>query len=167
MHEEEEESGPSKSALKRQMTALQKLGQQLVGLSEAELARIPIESEQLLNAIEETKRIRSNSARRRHLQYIGKVMRNLDAEPIERALTDLHQQRQHETGSFHQLEILRDKLLAEGPSAIEAVVDKFASADRQHLRQLLRTHQRESAAGKPPAASRKIFKYLRELSDSA
>jgi ribosome-associated protein len=166
MHEEEEDLGPSKSALKRQMTALQKLGQQLVGLSEAELARIPIDSEKLLEAIAETHRIRSNSARRRHLQYIGKVMRHLDAEPIEQALANLHQQRQEEAQSFHQLEGLRDKLLSEGPTAIEAVVAQFADADRQHLRQLVRSCQREKAANKPPTASRKLFKYLRELSEA-
>jgi ribosome-associated protein len=101
MPEEDLESGPSKSALKRQMTALQKLGEQLVGLSETELARIPISSEKLLHAIEETKRIRSNSARRRHMQYIGKVMRDLDADPIKQALADLHQQRQHKADAFH------------------------------------------------------------------
>jgi ribosome-associated protein len=166
MHEEDEYSGPSKSALKRQMTALQKLGQQLVGLSEAELSRIPIESEQLLHAIDEARRIRSNSAKRRQMQYIGKVMRNIDAQPIEKALADMHQQRQYSAETFHQLEQFRDQLQAEGMAAIEAVMLRFPAADRQHLRQLVRSQQREAAAGKPPAANRKIFKYLRELAEA-
>jgi ribosome-associated protein len=166
MPEEDQYSGPSKSALKRQMTALQKLGEQLVGLSETELARIPIDSEQLLRAIAEARRIRSNSARRRHMQYIGKVMRNLDADPIAQALTDLHQQRQHNAEVFHELEQLRDQLLADGPAAIELVVARFSSADRQHLRQLIRQQQRESSSNKPPAASRKLFRYLRELAEA-
>jgi len=166
MHEEEEYSGPSKSALKRQMTALQKLGEQLVGLSDNELARIPIDSEQLLRAIEEAHRIRSNSARRRHMQYIGKVMRTIDAEAIARALADLHQTQQHNVDIFHELEKLRDSLLSDGATAIETVIDRFPTADRQHLRQLVRQQQRESSSGKPPAANRKLFKYLRELAEA-
>jgi ribosome-associated protein len=166
MHEDDEDSGPSKSALKRQMTALQKLGEQLVGLSDSELGRIPIDSEQLLLAIDEAHRIRSNSARKRHMQYIGKVMRNIDADPIERALADLHQQRQHNADIFHELEKLRDSLLNDGASSLEILVSKFPSADRQHLRQLIRQHERESSAGKPPTASRKLFKYLRELAET-
>jgi ribosome-associated protein len=166
MHDEDEEDlGPSKSALKRQMTALQKVGEELVGLSDRELKKIPLESEPLRQAILETRRIRSNSARRRHLQYIGKLMRKVDAQPIENALTALHQQRQGQSDRFHELEKLRDELLSGGPSALEQVVQRFPGADRQHLRQLLRQQQREQLQEKPPAASRKLFKYLRELSE--
>ena len=168
MHEEDEEVlGPSKSALKRQMTALQKVGEELVGLSDRELEKIPLDSEPLRQAILETRRIRSNSARRRHLQYIGKLMRKIDSLPIENALGELHQQRRGEAEGFHELEKLRDQLLTEGPSAVEQVVRRFPGADRQHLRQLLRQQQREQLQQKPPAASRKLFKYLRELSEQA
>ena len=91
MHEDDEElyDGPSKSQLKREMTALQKIGEELVGLSERELAKIPIVDEDLQLAIEEAHRIRSNNARKRHLQYIGKVMRNVDTAPIVQALDQL------------------------------------------------------------------------------
>ena len=165
MHEEEEEDlGPSKSALKRQMTALQKVGEELVGLSDRELEKIPLDSEPLRQAIRETRRIRSNNARRRHMQYIGKLMRKIDAQPIENALKALHQHHQGETDKFHELEKFRDELLAQGPSGLEQVIQRFPGADRQHLRQLLRQHQREQLQQKPPAASRKLFKYLRELS---
>jgi len=167
MREEEEEySGPSKSALKRQMTALQKLGEQLVALSDRELARIPVHDEALLKAIAETQRIRSNSARRRHMQFIGKLMRGIDAEPIEQALADLYRQKQGEVTAFKELETLRDKLLSDGLPAMEPVLQRFPNADRQHLRNLLTQHQREAAAGKPPASSRKLFKYLRELAEN-
>ena len=70
--QDEEELGPSKTALKRQMTALQKLGEALVELSERELVRIPVDDERLLEVIREARAIKSNSARRRHLQYLGK-----------------------------------------------------------------------------------------------
>jgi ribosome-associated protein len=168
MHEEEDEDlGPSKSALKRQMTALQKVGEELVGLSDRELEKIPLDSEPLRLAILETRRIRSNNARRRHMQYIGKLMRKIDAQPIEKALGALHQQRSGAADRFHELEKLRDQLLTEGLPAIEQVIQRFPGADRQHLRQLLRQQQREQQQQKPAAASRKIFKYFRELSEQS
>jgi ribosome-associated protein len=169
MHDEEDEEdlGPSKSAIKRQMTALQKVGEELVGLSDRELAKIPLDSELLHLAILETRRIRSNNARKRHMQYIGRLMRGIDAESIEKALKNLHQRRQGTSDAFHELEQLRDTFLTEGLSALEQLMERFPDADRQHLRQLLRQYQREQEQNKPPAASRKLFKYLRELSAEA
>lgn len=158
---------PSKSARKRQMTALQKLGEELVGLSERELVKIPIEDANLLEVIREARSIRSHSARRRHLQYLGKLMRSVDASPIEAALDALHKRRRGEAQSFHELEAWRDTLLHDGDSAIQGLLQRFPTADRQQLRQLLRQHKRELATGKPLAASRKLFRYLRELSESS
>ncbi len=166
MPEEELYEGPSKSEVKRQMTALQKIGEELVGLSEREFAKIPIESEDLQLAIEEAHRISSNNARKRHLQYIGKVMRNIDTAPIVAALDALHQQHAQKTAAFHELEALRDQLLADGDAALEPFIAKYPQADRQHMRQLIRQHQRELAAAKPAAASRKLFKYLRQLTSA-
>lgn len=154
---------PSKSALKRQMTALQKLGEELVGLSDRELARIPIEDEDLHRVILEARGINSRSARRRHLQYLGKLMRSVDPEPIERALAELHQGRRENARAFQDLEQWRDRLLAEGDGALDELLADHPGADRQQLRQLIRQHRREVEAGKPPVASRKLFRYLREL----
>lgn len=162
--EDDEFLAPSKSAVKRALSALQDMGAQLVQLSDRELARMPIEDETLARAIAEARRIRSNSASKRQLQYIGKLMRRIDAEPLARALADLHQQKRQDTDAFHQLEILRDALLADGPQAIGQVLEMFPGADRQHLRQLLRQHQKEVSNDKPGRAARKIFQYLRELS---
>ncbi|MDH3995182.1 MAG: DUF615 domain-containing protein [Gammaproteobacteria bacterium] len=162
----EEESGelaPSKSALKRQMLALQQLGESLVALNEKQLAKVPVEDERLLQAIRETRQIRSNSARRRHMQFIGKLMRDIDATAIEQALQSMHQARQQNADSFHQLEQLREDILEAGVGGVEIVMQRWPEADRQHLRQLVLQHQRELARNKPPAASRKLFKYLREL----
>ena len=162
----EQEHIPSKSARKREMTALQKMGEELVGLSERELARMPLENENLERAIQEARKIRSNSALRRQLQYIGKLMRRIDSTAIADALTELHQQHQATNDSFHQLENLRDELLAPQNTSVEAAMDSFSGADRQHLRQLLKQHRREEVAGKAGPTSRKLFRYLRELADS-
>ena len=170
MREEEQapeaEEAPSKSELKRRMSALQILGETLVALNEQQLARIPIDDDRLLEAVREARQIRSNSARRRHLQYIGKLMRDIDPAPIQRALDDLHQRHQQANEDFHQLEQLRDDVLRVGLKGVELVIDVWPEADRQQLRQILLQHQRELKQGKPPAAARKLFRYLRELQDS-
>lgn len=156
---------PSKSELKRQMTALQELGEALTRLSAKQLQRIPIDHPQLMQAIKESHGIRSNSARRRHMQYIGKLMRSLDPEPIRTALAELDRDRNRAADKFHRIETLRDEMLAAGAGGVELAARWWPDADRQHLRQLLRQHQRELQQDKAPAASRKLFRYLRELQE--
>ncbi len=158
-----EELPPSKTALKRQMTALQKLGETLVELSDRELARMPIEDDRVREVIHEARGIRSHSARRRHLQYLGKLMRSIDPAPIQQALEALHQRRRGNAEAFHRLEQWRERLLREGDPAVQALLEEFPDGDRQLLRQLIRQHRRETGSGKPPAASRKLFRYIREL----
>ena len=157
------EAPPSKSARKREMTARQDLGVALCELSPKELARIPIEDEALLAAIEESRRISHHSALRRHRQYIGKLMRRIDPEPLQRALDELHRERRGAAAAHQDLERLRDELIARGDAGLEAVLARFPDADRQRLRQLLREARREHDADRPPAASRRLFRYLREL----
>jgi ribosome-associated protein len=110
--------------------------------------------------------MRSHGARRRHLQLIGKLMRDIDAGPIENALGLLDRQRQDRAAAFHELESLRDEALAAGLDGVELVLARWPQADRQQLRQLFLQHQRESERNKPPAASRKLFSYLRELQEN-
>jgi len=157
------EEPPSKSARKRHMLGLQAMGESLVGLSDKQLAQIPIDNEQLLSAIRECRQMRSNSAHKRHLQFIGKLMRNIDPAPIEQALLMLHKTQQQNAVAFHQLEQLREDILAAGVGGVELAVMRFPAADRQQLRQLALQHQREIERNKPPSASRKLFRYLKEL----
>ncbi len=156
---------PSKTEMKRRMTALQELGEALAALPDKQLARMPIEDEQLRTAIQEVRNIRSNSARRRHMQYIGKLMRGIDPQPMQRALDDLRGQQRQATDAFHALEKMRDRLLEGGPAAIEDALQQWPMADRQQLRQLVLQHQREAKQGRPPSASRRLFKYLRQLQE--
>ncbi len=159
--------GPSKSAIKREMTALQTLGERLVELPAARLAQIPISDEALLEAIALAQRITARGGLRRQLQYIGKLMRRIDAEPIEQALNALDHQDSAEKARFHRLENLRDHFLDEGDTALDAVLSAFPNADRQQLRQLYRQHKQDKNAGKPPTAGRKLFRYLRQLDEAA
>ena len=162
-NEDELDEGPSKTAVKRQMHALQDLGKTLSELNDKQLAQIPIEDEKLLEALRETRRIRSKNALKRHLQYVGKLMRDVDPEPIEAQLDAMRRPAREANALFHQLEQLRDDVLAAGVTGVETVLSRWPQADRQQLRQLILQHQREMARGKPPAASRKLFRYLREL----
>ena len=104
--------------------------------------------------------------RKRHLQFIGKLMRDVDPEPLQAALDELHRPSQQRNDAFHAIEALRDELLARGPEGVDIVLARWPQADRQQLRQLLLQHQREQQRGKPPAASRKLFRYLRELMEN-
>jgi ribosome-associated protein len=155
---------PSKSARKREMLALQELGKSLVNLSDGELATIPLEPE-LAEAIQTARRIKSHEGLRRQMQYIGKVMRRIDTEPIAAAYADLQHGNQERNQHFHQLEQLRDALVERGVDAMGDVLERFPDADRQHLRQLILAAAKEKVANQPPAAARKLFRYLRELAD--
>jgi ribosome-associated protein len=162
---DEEFSGPSKSAVKRQMTALQELGESLTQLTTKQLANVPIDDERLIEAVLEVQRISSNNARKRHMQFIGKLMRDADSEAISAALDAMYRQKQASNDKFQELEALRDDILEQGLAGIEQVMARWPHADRQQLRQLVLKHQREIKNNKPPAASRKLFKYLRQLQE--
>ncbi len=154
----------SKSELKREMTALQKMGEELVNLPAAKLEKIPMD-ELLEDAVMLARRLKNREGKRRQLQYIGKIMRNIDSEAIQQKLDSFHHQSQTFRQTQHKLEQWRDRLLSEGDTAISDLLNTYPELDRQHLRQLIRQANKEASQSKPPAASRKIFKYLRENTD--
>ena len=145
------------------MTARQALGEALCELSPTELASIPIADAQLLEAIEQARDIRAHGALRRHRQYIGKLMRRVDPQPIRDALAALHQVRAEETAAFRDIERLRDALLARGDAALPAVIERFPAVNRQELRQLVRRAREEAASGGNGGGARRLFRYLRSL----
>ena len=151
----------SKSERKRQMHALQTLGEALVVLPDEQLRRMPL-PEQLQDAVMEARRIHSHGARKRQLQYIGKIMRGIDPQPIQQRLNELHGVSAQETARQHRLEKLRVDLLAD-EKTLEKIKNQWPSADLQYLRQLRRNALKEQAQQKPPRAFRQLFKTLREL----
>ncbi len=165
MHEEDEyddENYVSKSQLKRDMQALQDLGSELVKLPAKDLSKIPL-PDQLAESVALAQRISSRGGLRRQLQYIGKLMRNIDVEPIQQAMERLRLSKKQAAAEFHQVERWRDRLIAEGNDALSEFLDQHPNADRQHLRQLLLNSQKEAKLNKPPKSSRLLFRYLREL----
>ena len=157
-----EEEIISKSQLKREANAAQQLGQDLVALSQADLENMDL-PESLLNALNEARRIKKHGALKRHFQYIGKLMRKIDIEPIKEEYLRLTNHYRQDVKEFHQLEKWRDRLLAEGDKALGDLISEAPHADRQHLRQLMRQAAKETKLNKPPKSAREIFKYLKTL----
>ncbi len=161
--EEEEIIWVSKSEMKQDMEELQKLGEALVELKPALLDKFPL-SEDMRDAIANAQRFK-NEAKRRQLQYIGKLMRTEDPEPIQAALDKVRNKHSQATAELHKLEQLRDRVVEEGDNAIEEVLERYPSADRQRFRQLSRQAKKEKQGNKPPKASREIFQTLKALQD--
>ena len=155
---------PSKSQLKRDALALQALGAKLLDLPESDWVALGL-PEVLIAALREGKRIRAHGARRRQLQYIGKLMRDIDAGPILDHFQQLRLKSRAQARAHQELEHWRDRLIDEGDSAVEAFLARHAQADRQQLRQLVRQARKQRDLDQPPAASRALFRYLRELGD--
>ncbi len=153
---------PSKSQLKRDMQALQEIGEALCALSRERLAKVPM-SERLRDAVKECARVGKHEARRRHMQYIGRLMRDEDVEPISEALDAFAGVSRSEIARQHRLERLRERLI-EDEAVLGEIATEFVGADLQHLRNLRRNAIREREAQKPPRAYREIFRMLREVS---
>ncbi len=160
LHDEAPE-GPSKSERKRQMLALQKLGEKLVNLSPDVLAKIPLDNT-LKTAILEARTITKHEAKRRQLQYIGRLMRDTDPAAIEAAIDALESKSKLSKAKFHQMERWRDILIAEEDDAVQRFLEQYPSTDRQQLRQLVRN------AKKPmKGADTELFRYIRKIIETA
>ncbi|MFZ7283434.1 ribosome biogenesis factor YjgA [Avibacterium avium] len=159
--EQEEIIWVSKSEIKRDAEALKQLGEKLVNLTKTNLEKIPLE-ENILDAIALAQRLQKE-AKRRQLQYIGKLLRQIDAEPIQETLDKIENKHNHQQALLHKLELLRDELIAKGDEALSNVLNDYPNADRQHLRNLIRAAQKEKSQNKPPKAYRELFQYLKEL----
>jgi len=157
--------GPSRSEQRRAALDVLALAQQLVGLSQAQLAKLPI-PEDLLPHIRETQRITSHVAHKRQLAFLAKQMRREDdatLDAIRDALDAGGEAGRRETALLHRVEGWRDRLLADGDVALADLLVEHPDADRQHLRQLVRNAVEERNRNKPPHAARELFRSLREL----
>ena len=164
MHEpdDHEDSGPSKSQLKRDMHALQELGEDLIKLSKERLAKIDID-DSLRDAVREAQRMPGrNEAMRRQMQYIGKLMRNADAAPIRAALDAVNGVSRAETARMHRIEQLRERFISD-EQVINEIATQYPGADLQHLRQMRRNAIRDKEQNRPPRYFREIYQTLREL----
>lgn len=165
----DEFSGPSRSQLRRDALDVFKLAEALAALSEAELARVPLDDE-LREEVRRTRAVTSHIARKRQTQFLAKQMRKLDDDalaPIRRALAYDRENAQREAAALHRVERWRERLLAEGDDALGEYIAEHPSADRRQLRQLVRNALAERKANKPPHAYRELFRELRDIAFAA
>ncbi len=154
----------SKTQIKRELHALQDLGDRLTTLKADQLACLPL-SDALLKAIQEAPKHKVHAARKRHIQYIGKLMRDQDLDAINSLLAQMDSSTREYNERFHSLERWRDRLIGGTDNDLEALLAEYPDADVQHLRQVIRHAQHETAHNKPPTAARKLFRYLREIDE--
>jgi ribosome-associated protein len=155
------DDAPSKSELKRQDRGLRALGVELVGLPPAELAALDL-PEKLLDAVTACRRITSHGARLRQEMYIAKVLRDVDVEPIRATLAQRGEIDRQRVRREHELERWRERLVADEPAAWTELATRVDAERLQQLRSLARQARAEQAASRPPAASRQLFRRLRE-----
>ena len=160
---------PSKSARKRHSDDLQALGEALIGLSESELAALPL-PEQLRDAVGLARRITAHGGLYRQKQYIGKLMRKIDAEPIREALNAKRDRERVEALRFHRVEQWRDRLLREGSDAVAALATELPHIDSKAIGKLTERARKEQehSSQKVTPAGRELFRALRDaLSNTA
>ncbi|MDD7425006.1 MAG: ribosome biogenesis factor YjgA [[Actinobacillus] rossii] len=162
--EQEEIIWVSKSEIKRDAEELKKLGSKLVELTQANLDKIQL-NETLLDAVNLARRSRLE-AKRRQLQFIGKLLRSATEDEINHireSLDKIENKHNQQQAMLHKLELLRDELVEQGDDALAKLLDEHPDADRQHLRNLIRSAQKEKVQNKPPKAYRDIYQYLKAL----
>ena len=161
---EQEYDRPSKSQLKREMTALQKLGEELVAEPRDRVKRVPM-PEDVRDVILECQQIKDHEGRRRQMQFVGKKMRTLEEHEIaaiQKTLDSWRGLSKADTASMHALERRREKLLKDD-NALTELLAQHPDLDVQHLRTLIRNARKEQAENKPPKAYREIFQILKQL----
>lgn len=159
--EEQTDEGKSKTQVKRELDQLKELGRRLTELKPAQLDKLQL-TDKLRAALDEAHRHTARGALKRHLSFVGKLMMDQDVEAIQAYVDRLDSSSQAHAQHFHNIERWRDRLLTGEQAEQEAFIAQYPQTDRQNLRQLIRQATKEAAENKPPAASRKIFKLVRE-----
>lgn len=161
MNSEYTDEPPSKSQRKRECDRLQKTGERLLALKPDELALFDLPAD-LAEALQQAQRIKSRGALKRQHQYLGKLMRAIDSETIEKQLDAVVHRNDVNTARFRKIEKWRDRLLEHDSAVLGDIIAAHADIDRQHIHNLVRQADRESKQNKPPSAARKLFRYLRD-----
>lgn len=151
----------SKTEKKKQVEALQRLGVKLIDLPNEKLDSIPL-SPQLKQAILDARKIKSNGAKRRQAQLIGKLMRQDDSEQIEQAYQNIQDEGAAQSAVFHECEHWRDRLLAEDKQTLSEFIEKYQPEDIQRLRQLIQKAREEQQKSINRGSAKALFRLIRE-----
>ena len=161
IEDQEEPARPSKSQRKRDMAALQDIGTELTMLNADQLAQIDL-PERLLQAIVDAQRIRDFEGRRRQMQFIGKLMREIDPAPIRARLDLWSGAARAGTAQQKLVERWRERLLAEDAELTQFAAE-YAGCDLQHLRSLIASVKRDVALKRTPKNFRELFRAIRDI----
>jgi ribosome-associated protein len=159
------EDAPSKTQRKHEMHALQDLGERLVTLSAERCAQLDL-PETLREAVGAARRIRSREALRRQMQFIGRLMRDTDPEPIRAKLAEWDGRSNAAIAAHHRVERWRERLFADD-AALTEFAHTHPAADLQRLRACVREARKEQRAGKPPRHFRELFRLIREAAEAS
>ena len=156
-HQDDEDvEGPSKSLRKRQSHDLQAVGEELIELPQEELDALPL-PDVLRDAVMLARRITAHGGLYRQKQYIGKLMRKIDAEPIRAAIEARRERDRTAVRQFQLIERWRTRLIDESDAALEEFVRNYPAADRALLTRLVAQARHERANERAPKAAREIF----------
>ncbi len=153
--------GPSRGQRKRDAQAFLVLGDELIDLPQAELDAIEM-SEKLRDAIDLARTITAHGGRARQRQYVAKLLRKSDVEPIRAALAARATTQRQAARDFHRIEAWRDRLIVEGEPAVNALLAAEPSLDAARLRALVADARAERTQGRAPAFARELFRWLRD-----
>ncbi len=156
-----EAAEPSKTERKREAHAARDMGERLSELTDTQLKTFPL-SETLLATLKEARNITAHGARKRHFQYIGKLMRQHDVAAIEAEFERIDPDAPHNIRLQHESERWRDRLLSDENTSVTAFVAAYPQSDVQALRQLVRMVLKERAEQKPPRYFRELFRFVRD-----
>ena len=156
-----DDSRPSKSERKRQMHALQEMGERLVSLPQADLDRIQIDDERLREAVEMARGIKARGALKRQLQFIGKLMRDNDLTLIQTALQQITPHLNNGNARIDFYEEQAQRILLKCDTAIDEILDGYPNLDRQKLRQLSRAYSKADVSGRD-RIKQKLISYLQQ-----
>jgi ribosome-associated protein len=159
---ESEEQRLSKSARKREAASLQELGVKLSALPDQEIKALDL-PENLFIALRDLRRLPSHGAQIRQRQYIGKLMRTIDPEPVLAKLAERKQRHDSEIRHFQQIERWRDRLLSEPVAGALELQQAYPQIDRAALLKLLDKAERERLEQRSPVGARELFAFLRQL----
>ena len=152
------EDRPSKTELKQESIDLQLLGETLTTLSNDQLDQLDL-PELMRDALDELSRVGKHEATRRHMQYIGKLMRDINPAPIRAQLDRWEMGTRANKAAFKASERWRDRLIAE-PDALTLFMAEQPTVDREKLNELLVRARLQAAKGEAPAASRQVFRVI-------
>lgn len=156
------EEPKSKSQKKREAHALQQLGLELTQLSAEQLKQFEL-PDLLVQAIDEAKSINSNSAKRRHAQFIGRIMRDIDVEPIQEQLDKIKQGSAKSNAQFHLAERWRERLISEGKEALTEFLAAFPCDDIQQLRHLITQARKEREKNNNLGSYKALFRHIKAI----